>query len=139
MNSSNSCSPSHELSADFVLVRNVKLCSKSRKCSKQDKHKGRCNTERKFHAFWEASRVQVHHTLKREFKDANEQLRSDYQTKSAKFVDVEDREERVLERESECGRSIFLFAVWFGFVKILLKFLNSCQCIFGILSLMLQW
>ncbi|XP_078374894.1 uncharacterized protein LOC144658346 [Oculina patagonica] len=79
----------------------VKLCSKSRKCSKQDKHSGRCNKERKFHAFWEASRVQVHNTLKRKFREANEQLISDFQAKSAKFADLEDREKRILERKSE--------------------------------------
>lgn len=41
----------------------MKLCSKSRKCHKKDKHSGRFNTNRKIHAFWEASQFQVHITI----------------------------------------------------------------------------
>lgn len=46
-----------------MLVKELKLCSKSRKCHKKDKHSGRFNTNRKIHAFWEASQFQVHITI----------------------------------------------------------------------------
>lgn len=46
-----------------MLVKELKLCSKSQKCHKKDKHSGRFNTNRKIHAFWEASQFQVHITI----------------------------------------------------------------------------
>ena len=79
------------------------MCSKSRKCGKKDKHSGRCNTNRKSHAFWEASRFQVLNTLKREFRESDEQLRADYETKTARFADLKDREEKVHQKESQVG------------------------------------
>ena len=89
--------------AEFVLFRELKLCSKSRKCGKEDKHSGRCDTNRKIHAFWEASRFQLQNTLKREFRESEEQLRADYETKTARFANLEDREEKVHEKESQFG------------------------------------
>ena len=89
--------------AEFVLFRELKLCSKSRKCGKKDKHSGRCDTNRKIHAFWEGSRFQLQNTLKREFRESEEQLRANYETKTARFADLEDREEKVTEKESQFG------------------------------------
>ena len=86
-----------------MLFRELKLCSKSRKCDKKNKHSGRCNASRKSQPFWEASRFQVHNRLKREFRESDEQLRADYETKTARFVDLEDREEKVHEKESQAG------------------------------------
>ena len=89
--------------AEFVFFRELKLCLKSRKCSKKDKHSGRCDTNRKTHAFWEASRFQLQNTLKREFRESDEQLRADYETKTPRLADLEDREEKVHEKEGQVG------------------------------------
>lgn len=86
-----------------MLFRELKLCSKSRKCGKKDKHSRRSNTNRKIHAFWDSSCFQVQNTLKREFRESDEQLRADYETKTARFADLEDREEKVQEKESQVG------------------------------------
>ena len=94
--------------AEFSDFRDVKLCSKSRKCSKKDKHPGKCDTNRNVHAFWETSRFQVRNALKREFKESDEQLRADYERKSARFVELEDREEKVQEKEKDAGESFEL-------------------------------
>ena len=79
------------------------MCSKSRKCSKQDKHSGKCNTERKFHSFWQTSRFQIRNRLKRDYRDAEEQLRSDYESKSGRFDDLEELENRAQVKEREAG------------------------------------
>ena len=57
------------------------MCSKSRKCRKQDRHSGKCKKDRQFHPFWETSRFQVRNSLKREFSETNAQLISDYERK----------------------------------------------------------
>ena len=65
--------------------------------------------KRKIHAFWDSSRFQVQNTLKREFKESDQQLRADYETKTARFADLEDHEEKVQEKESQVG--LYLKAV----------------------------
>ena len=45
----------------------------------------------------------MHNNLKREFKESDEQLRADYETKTARFADLEDREEKVYQKESQVG------------------------------------
>ena len=47
----------------------------------------------------------MQNTLKREFRESDEQLRADYETKTARFADLEDREEKVQEKESQVGLS----------------------------------
>ena len=81
------------------------MCSKSRKCSKGDKHSGKCNTERKFHSFWQPSCFQVRNRLKRDFQVAEEQLMSDFESKSVRFDDLEELENRAQEKEREAGES----------------------------------
>ena len=78
-----------------MLFRELKLCLKIRKCGKKDKHSGRCNTNRKIHAFWDSSCFQVQNTLKREFRESVKQLRADYETQTVRFADLEDCEEKV--------------------------------------------
>lgn len=63
----------------MYVCMELKLCSKSQKSGKKDKHSGRCNTNRKIHAFWDSSHFQVQNTLKREFRESDEQLRADYE------------------------------------------------------------
>ena len=87
--------------AEFVHFRELKLCLKSRKCGKKDKHSGRCDTNRRIHAFWEASCFQLKNTLRREFRESEEQLRANYETKTARFANLQDREEKVHEKESQ--------------------------------------
>ena len=41
--------------------------------------------------------------LKRGFRECGKQLRADYETKTARFADLEDREEKVQEKESQVG------------------------------------
>ena len=91
-----------------MFLREAKLCIKSRKCSKKNKHSGRCNTERKFHSFWDSSRVQIRHTLKRKSDGLTKQLEADYEEKSAKFAELEDRQEEVAEREIEASEWLWL-------------------------------
>ena len=79
----------------------LNLCSKSRKCGRKDKHSGRCDTNRKIHAFWEASRFQLQNTLKREFRESEEQLRADYETKTAKFASLEDVRKRFTKEKAK--------------------------------------
>lgn len=82
--------------------RGKKLCSRSRKCGKENNHAGRCNTDRRFHAFWNTSRVQVINMLKRR-SDELEELRSSYEEKNAKFSDIEEREQAINQKEIETG------------------------------------
>ena len=46
----------------------------------------------------------MRHSLKREFKDASEELRADYEAKKARFSDLEEREKTIFERQSEAGK-----------------------------------
>lgn len=57
--------------------------------------------------FGETSHFQVRHTLKREFRESDEQLRVDYERKTAKFADLEDHEEKVYGQE--CQAILYLF------------------------------
>ena len=45
----------------------------------------------------------MRNTLKREFRESDEQLRVDYERKTARFADLEDREEKVYEQERQAG------------------------------------
>ena len=55
----------------------------------------------------------MRHTLKREFRESDEQLRVDYERKTSKFADLEDHVEKVYEQERQAG---FLFILSFKFV-----------------------
>lgn len=61
--------------------------------------------QRKFYTFWETSPFQIRNTLKRGLRYNDEQLRDDYKRKTARFVDLEDHEERVQDKEREAGES----------------------------------
>ena len=58
------------------------MLEKSKVWKRADIISGRCDTNRKIHAFWETSRFQVRNTLKREFRESDEQLRVDYERKT---------------------------------------------------------
>ena len=48
---------------------------------------------------------QVRNSLKRESAETNEQLISDYERKSARFTDLEWREEKVEAKQMEAGKA----------------------------------
>ena len=50
-------------------------------------------------------RFQVRNSLKREFSETNEQLISDYEKKSARFTDLERREEKAEAKKKEAGKA----------------------------------
>ena len=65
--------------------------------------RSRCNKARNHRAFWDASRVQVRHTLKRKSEEFSQELKSSYEEKNAKFANMEAREQAVNQREIETG------------------------------------
>ena len=109
LNSSNFPLPFLRICRRIYVFREVKSCSKRRKCGKRDKHSGRRDTNRKIHAFWETSRFQLRNTLKREFRESDQQLRADYERKTARFADLENRKEEVYEQECQAGLYFELF------------------------------
>lgn len=119
-------------SLSFLLTESVvefvfweeKLCFKSRKCSKRNKHSGKCDTQRKFYTFWETSPFQIRNTLKRGLRYNDKQLRDDYKRKTARFVDLEDHEERVQEKEKLVSLSGQENAIIY----------KNCTCLYSLLT-----
>ena len=62
-------------------------CSKSRKCSKKDKHGGRCDSSKKVNEFWKASPMQW----------MNEQKKEIQRTKLAAYEERENAEKLKLD------------------------------------------
>lgn len=81
-----------------VSFRSVKLCSKNRKCSKQDSHHGRCDSKRTVKPFWDRSPIQVSHAIKREAKDVAAEVEEECERKKAC---IDEKEARANIREFE--------------------------------------
>ena len=64
---------------------------KSRLCSKEDKHPGKCDSERKYYSFWKYSVPSIKHSLKREFNETTEKMEAEHQTKLARVVKNENK------------------------------------------------
>ena len=71
------------------------LCNKSRKCSHKNQHKGKCDKRREYFPYWDTSRFQVRNTLKRKSDEFAERLEREYGEKSARFAELETREQEV--------------------------------------------
>lgn len=80
-------------------------------------------TQSKINAFWETSHFQVRHTLKREFRESDEQLRVDYERKTVKFADLEDHEEKVYGQEYQFVGMIAGVHLWSSHQVILYFFI----------------
>ncbi|KAL9958831.1 hypothetical protein ACROYT_G035899 [Oculina patagonica] len=75
-----------------------KLCSKSRKCSKNDRHHGKCDLRRKVNPFWVRSPIQVGNSIKREARNVASEVEAECEIKKAR---IDEKEARVSVRESE--------------------------------------
>lgn len=53
------------------------LCKKTRKCSKEAGHKGRCNTQKQINSFWELSPFYQLNAKKRKFLEDEQQSREE--------------------------------------------------------------
>lgn len=81
-----------------VSFRSIKLCTKSRKCSKQDSHHGRCDSKRTVKLFWNHSPIQISHSIKREAKDVAAAVKEECERKKSH---TDEKEARVNVREFE--------------------------------------
>ncbi|XP_078372400.1 uncharacterized protein LOC144656044 isoform X2 [Oculina patagonica] len=75
-----------------------KLCSKSRKCSKNDRHHGKCDSRRTVNPFWVRSPIQVGNSIKREARNVASEVEAECEIKKAR---IDEKEARVSVRESE--------------------------------------
>jgi hypothetical protein len=89
----------HVVSLIWYSNRGEKLCAKSRRCSKIDRHNGKCDTKREYHSFWKRSVPYVKHSLKREFDELKEKMEDEHEAKLARVG--EDREQELIVCEAE--------------------------------------
>ena len=81
----------------FVSFKRLRLCSKSRKCSKKDCHQGKCDSKRLAKTpFWERSAIQVSHSIKREARHLAVEVEEECERKKAR---LDEKEARVSVRE----------------------------------------
>ena len=65
----------------FMGYRAKKHCSKNRRCSKSDKHLGKCDASRTFHSFWSGTQQ----SLKRDLTDESARVRKECEAKLARI------------------------------------------------------
>ena len=64
-------------------------CRRGRQCSKLNGHKGRCNSERRVYAFWEASPVYKLNVRKRSLTEEEERVGEELAAKAARLDTLE--------------------------------------------------
>ena len=77
------------------------VCSKSRRCSKVNGHKGRCNSEKDLPQFWETSPVFLLNKRKRSCLLGEKRCEEQSQALRAKLAHLDERENKLLATQAD--------------------------------------
>ena len=81
--------------AMFFCGRNEEKCKKSRRCSKSNKHGGKCDTKRPVNFGW-------HRLLKKLILlEETDAVQKQYQAKAARMGDLEEKEQLLSLKQNE--------------------------------------
>ena len=74
------------------------LCTKNRKCSKLDGHKGRCYTQKDVNPFWESSSVYQLNVRKRKFLEEEHRVKAEL---AARELSLNERQNDLSKSEED--------------------------------------